>query len=193
MVGRLEHGCLSGRFSASFPGDHGVWVKLTVCKVIEISFSSLILYWVSIGFGKHISQAKGPVATLLQVSVAQQVLYELALTFAKLSVILFYSRIFGSASRHFRFALFGTAFAVLSWLAIYVCIVVFPCVPVRKVWDPFVPGHCMNFHNIELGGTISNVAIDLVILLLPLPMLWRLHTSRAKKISLVLAFALGYW
>lgn len=44
-----------------------------------------------------------------------------------------------------------------------------------------------------MGVTIPNVVIDLMILLLPLPMLWRLQIDVKKKAALIINFMLGYW
>ena len=43
-----------------------------------------------------------------------------------------------------------------------------------------------------MGVTISNVFVDLLILILPLPMLWRLQINIKKKLALIANFMLGY-
>ena len=44
-----------------------------------------------------------------------------------------------------------------------------------------------------MGVTIPNIFVDLLILVLPLPMLWRLQMDMKKKILLTANFMLGYW
>ena len=158
-----------------------------------IGYSCLILYWVSIGFGKDESQAKRPMSTLVEASIIQRILYLIGLALAKTSVLLFYHRVFGSISRRFQVSLSFTAFAVLALPVVTISLIVFGCTPLRRVWNPTVPGHCLDTHAEEVGVTISDVVIDLVLLLMPLPMLWRLQVSKAKRVHLIVVFVIGYW
>ena len=43
-----------------------------------------------------------------------------------------------------------------------------------------------------MGVIISHVFVDLLILILPLPMLWRLQINIKKKLALIANFMLGY-
>ena len=158
-----------------------------------IGLNILTLYWVSIGYGKHIQQNEEPIRTFLRNNFIQEFFYNIGLTMAKLSVVLFYAHCFGSFSRPFRLALFSTAIAVVAWGTIFVSTDIFTCAPVRRAWEPSVPGHCIGFSGQALGSVISNVLIDLVMLVLPLPVLWRLQMSMGRKVSLAAVFALGYW
>ena len=156
-----------------------------------IGLNTLTIYSIHLGFGKHFQQAKVPLSTFLRNNFIQENFYNIGLTMAKLSVVLFYARCFGSVKPSFRVALFATALVVVAWGVIFTFF--FSCTPVRRVWDLSVPGHCIDFSGLVLGSAISNVVIDLILLLLPLPMLWRLQMSIVRKASLTIAFALGYW
>ena len=166
---------------------------MTSKQLLVFGLNTLQIYSVSIGFGKHIQQAQAPITTFWKELFILEFFYNVGLTLAKLSVLLFYSRCFGSVNRPFRFALHMTALAVVAWGIIFVSFDIFTCTPVRRAWAPFLPGHCIGVSGQVLGSAISNVSIDLVLLILPLPMLWRLQMSMAKKVSLTIAFALGYW
>ncbi|KAI1810311.1 hypothetical protein GGS20DRAFT_208214 [Poronia punctata] len=43
-----------------------------------------------------------------------------------------------------------------------------------------------------LGSAIPNVVIDLLILILPVPLIWRLRTSLLRKMGITIVFLLGY-
>ena len=158
-----------------------------------IGLNALSLYSVSIGFGKHIQQARVPLTSFRKGLFILEFFYNIGLTLAKLSVVLFYYRCFGSVNRPFRYALLLTALVVVAWGITFMSFDIFTCTPVRRAWEPSVPSRCIGVGGQMLGSAISNVSIDLVLLVLPLPMLWRLQTSMARKVSLTLAFALGYW
>ena len=159
-----------------------------------IGLDAMTLYSVSFGFGKHFQQTHTSLTTWLKTVFIFEFFYNIGLTLAKLSVVLFYARCFGSVSWSFRLVLFVTALAVVAWGIIFVFLDIFTCTPVRRAWDISVPGHCIAFVAGEaLGSAISNVAVDVFLLLLPMPMLWPLQMSTTRKVSLAVAFALGYW
>ena len=78
------------------------------------------------------------------------------------------------------------------WIAINF-VATFNCIPVDKYWKPKLSGTCIDTYEAFLGASIPNLITDFFLLLLPLPMLWRLHISWRSKIGLILVFLCGYW
>jgi hypothetical protein len=64
---------------------------------------------------------------------------------------------------------------------------------VAKQWDTSIAGHCI--HTIPfyfaLGGT--SIVLDLIVIALPLPVLWKLQLHPKQKALLVCLFALGFF
>ena len=77
---------------------------------------------------------------------------------------------------------FGVGVVVSSFLL---------CNPTAKFWDPSLPGTCGSLVNYLLALSICNLVIDLIIILLPIPMIWWLQMSRRRKIELTITFTLG--
>lgn len=68
---------------------------------------------------------------------------------------------------------------------------IFGCQPVSYFWNQDQPGRCIDeFMFFKVNG-IVNLILDIVVLLLPLPMLWRLQMHVKKKIALSVIFSLG--
>lgn len=65
------------------------------------------------------------------------------------------------------------------------------CIPISKLWDPSIDGHCANIGQLYRLGTLPNVVIDLLMLVLPLPVVWKLHVSRQVRIGLTVTFLTG--
>lgn len=130
--------------------------------------------------------------TILAVLLADGFLYSTAITFVKLSALLFYNRVFRNVV-WFRWTLWATATLVLAWWLAFVLVAIFTCIPVEKQWDTKVPGHCVSPASTYIGTATPNVLIDLIILLLPMPVLWRLQSSGRRKLALTAVFTLGYW
>ena len=66
------------------------------------------------------------------------------------------------------------------------------CSPVAFNWDKTIPGgHCANAHVGLLVCGIVDTITDFIILILPMPMIWRLQIPRTKRISLIVIFSIA--
>jgi hypothetical protein len=70
-----------------------------------------------------------------------------------------------------------------------VCI--FQCTPIAKAWNPTIAGHCINLKGSFIGNAVPNILTDMAILTLPMPQVWRLHTTLVQKCQLSIIFLLG--
>ncbi|CAL8578613.1 hypothetical protein XPA_004382 [Xanthoria parietina] len=158
-----------------------------------ITSNSIVCYMISLGLGKHIANIP-PANTTEQLKVlyACYILYDTSISLPKTSVLLFYARIFGTQAKPFKYALYCTHFLVAGWLLSISMLGVFLCDPVEKYWNQLLPGHCHPNSALWLGTAIPSVGIDLILLLLPLPMLWRLQMDRSRRILIMTVFAFGY-
>ncbi len=107
----------------------------------------------------------------------------------KIGILLFYWRVF--PTRGFRMAVIGVA--CLSggiYLSNFFSFML-QCDPVSKFWIPLSPGTCIDQNSFYLASAIINVVGDVAVLSLPLPVVWGLHTSKNKKLSLSFLFLLG--
>lgn len=68
---------------------------------------------------------------------------------------------------------------------------IFGCQPVSYFWNEDQPGRCMNEYMFFKVNGILNLILDILVLLLPWPMLWRLQMHTKKKIALSMIFSLG--
>lgn len=68
----------------------------------------------------------------------------------------------------------------------------FQCSPVAYAWDKTIRGGtCINEQAYYRYISLPNVITDAVMLVLPLPLVWRLHTSLSQKIGLTVIFLTG--
>ncbi|MCJ1456493.1 hypothetical protein MMC28_006854 [Mycoblastus sanguinarius] len=65
------------------------------------------------------------------------------------------------------------------------------CRPLPYFWDKSIKGTCGNQVITYLTAGIFNLLIDVIIIVLPMPMLWGLQLPRAKKIALTGLFGIG--
>ncbi|OJJ99926.1 hypothetical protein ASPACDRAFT_43563 [Aspergillus aculeatus ATCC 16872] len=159
-----------------------------------IAESSLIFYWISLGLGRHIAtlpvshQLAGP-----KIIFAAAFLYDASITFPKLSVLCFYHRIFQRGGGPWvRPTLAAVGALCVFWLIGSWLATAFQCTPVRASWEAVAGSKCVTQWKFFTGTAAPSAILDLIILLIPLPLLWSLHMTRAKKAMLIGLFICGY-
>ncbi|KAH6680648.1 hypothetical protein B0J14DRAFT_634169 [Halenospora varia] len=63
------------------------------------------------------------------------------------------------------------------------------CTPLAYTWDKTITdGHCIDEQEVLLWISFSNIVTDVLMLILPLPILWRLHIPVNQMLGLVITF-----
>lgn len=109
----------------------------------------------------------------------------------KVSILLLYHRLFG-VNKWFRIVLFvaGTL-TIMWWIAAFLDSIL-ECVPLQAIWDKSIRDpKCQNVRASALGTGIANMILDIMFLIIPLPMIWKLQVTKRVKISLTGIFLLG--
>ena len=116
--------------------------------------------------------------------------YSTSVTF-KTSLILLYYRLFGVV-RWFRRVLIFAETTVACYFFVCLFVAIFECKPVSFYWNKNIPGgSCINQTAFYRWNGVGNLLIDLMILSLTFPMVWRLQISFRQKLTLSGIFALG--
>ena len=69
---------------------------------------------------------------------------------------------------------------------------IFQCSPIAYAWNKAIlGGHCLNIHVFWIVQDILILVIDVYIVVLPLPMIWKLQITKAEKIAISGLFLLG--
>ena len=69
--------------------------------------------------------------------------------------------------------------------------VVFNCEPVSKFWKPWISGHCFNIFAISIVTAVINAVSDIMIVILPQPIIWKLQISIKRKLGLSAIILVG--
>ncbi|KAL9620508.1 MAG: hypothetical protein Q9160_004977 [Pyrenula sp. 1 TL-2023] len=67
----------------------------------------------------------------------------------------------------------------------------FACRPVRGFYDASVSAKCINDVRFYWATAILNIVTDMYILVLPMPIVWRLHTTMRRRLAISAIFMLG--
>lgn len=108
----------------------------------------------------------------------------------KMSILFLYLRLF-KVDQNFRYCTWTVMFITLGYLFSNFWTQIFGCQPVAKYWKPDIPGHCILTIKADYGYGSLNFITDLLIFILPLPMVWRLQLSRRDKFGLSIIFMIG--
>lgn len=127
---------------------------------------------------------------LTKLIVANNDIWCLATNTTKASILAQYLRIFSSPVLRHLCAL------VYSLLLLSACWGVFAgtflCSPTEKLWTPELPGHCLDALSYWVSAAAVNSALDLVVLILPLPLIMTLRLPHRQKICISSLFLLGF-
>ncbi|KAE8379333.1 hypothetical protein BDV26DRAFT_169359 [Aspergillus bertholletiae] len=119
-------------------------------------------------------------------------LYAMSLLGFKVSLLASYLRI-GGFVKTYRTIIIIAIVAVVVNQVIFTFLFIFPCQPISAQWNPEVVGKCINALKSYYALAGTSLGFDLVIIMLPLPVLWNLQLGRKQKVALCCVFALGFF
>lgn len=107
----------------------------------------------------------------------------------KLSLMFLYRRIFPNRTLHVALWIVGAVVVCMGIAADLLAI--FSCVPVKASWDPTIASRCINFNTWITFHGAQNIVTDFVLLVLPMPLVWRLKMATIHKTQVSGIFVLG--
>lgn len=125
-----------------------------------------------------------------KVDVANTFIYLCSITFPKLAITWFYVGIF--TARRYRVAGYVTTGMIVATALGGILCSFFICRPFAYLWDPTIEGgKCGDVVGGYRYSGFPNVVTDVILLVLPLPSLYRLHVDLSVKIGLFITFLIG--
>ena len=111
-------------------------------------------------------------------------------TLIKLAILILYLRTF--ATRLLRRAVWIVgAIVITNGVGIFVSVCTY-CTPIAHFWDPRgVPGHCVNEVIATTMYSLTLMVTDLIIYVMPMPIIWKLKMTTRRKIETILVFMVG--
>ncbi|RYO74374.1 hypothetical protein DL764_010899 [Monosporascus ibericus] len=128
---------------------------------------------------------------LLKWTIPVHIFYMLSTNLAKISLLFFYLQL--SPDLKYGILIRTLVAAFVLYALVYALISIFACHPIYASWDltAMQTAACVDKGKFFLAASIANVAMDLVILVLPLPIVLPLQIPWRQKVSLMLLFATG--
>ncbi|OJJ42185.1 hypothetical protein ASPZODRAFT_77553 [Penicilliopsis zonata CBS 506.65] len=166
------------------------WTILVSLLGVTATFISTIIggYY---GLGRHVwSVPLADVEGLIHILFAYVLLYFIAVPLVKLSVLLFYRRIFGM-----RWTLWFCAGLTVGYWAGCTAAFLSCCRPLSYYWMQYShpdSGKCIfELYPFYIGNAAASMATDVLILTVPMPIVWKLHMRRSQRLLVCSIFLLG--
>ena len=145
------------------------------------------------GVGRHAAAFKSDPSVIVRyvkLEVAFIYMYLFAVTVPKLAILSLYLRIF--PEKPYRSACYIISGVLMASLMANITAVSVVCIPFKALWDPSIQGaRCINQNAFFRYSTLPNIITDLCMLILPLPVIWRMSLSTRDKFGLSLTFCTG--
>lgn len=125
---------------------------------------------------------------------AQELIYSVLIFTTKMSVLLLYKRIFvpaGGKRKWMRHMILAIIVFNAMFYTAKTFVVAFSCRPQQKIWDPRIPGTCVDVYAVLIGTAALNIVSDLLIITIPMAVIWKLRMPRKRKIEISLIFGFG--
>ncbi|KAI0140751.1 hypothetical protein BJ166DRAFT_503810 [Pestalotiopsis sp. NC0098] len=190
-----------GKRSHSLPerisSHHWIWRKddstLAVALLTIICGTAMGFPASFHGMGRDASDLSVNDISMVRLLVyCEEILYGVAITLVRLSALFFYLRVFPQIQfRSYVYAMI--IFDMLFGLA-YNLAFAFQCWPVDNIWSKSEMARdsaCVNVHVLALSGSIINMLQDLMVVVLPTPILCKLSLPVVTKIQVLIMFSSG--
>ncbi|TID06080.1 hypothetical protein CH35J_000277 [Colletotrichum higginsianum] len=178
-------------------GWDDVFVMLS--SLLTTAGSVAICVATEFGMGKHIYYLSADqVQNYLRTFYVANASYVLSTAFIKISLLFQYLRIFDQPSFSRRLCIFTIIFTSL-WSLTYSFLGWVPCLPVRAYWDWSVPATRWAYGSLTpeiFSATYEshsaiNVALDLLVLAIPIPIYFETNVPFKSKLGLLALLAIG--
>ncbi|PYH64913.1 uncharacterized protein BO88DRAFT_471767 [Aspergillus vadensis CBS 113365] len=186
------------RILAKIMGLGGGWgaddVTITIAWALAVGIFGVNVKMIELGFGKNMWDIipMDNITLIFKCFQGFVVMYKTQVSLAKISVCLFLLRIFQSnLFRYTTWAVIGLNAAIgITW----VLTDSFRCIPVHLAWtqwEGLETGRCVDFIAVTFANAFVNIAVDIIMVLMPVYEVTKLNLSARKKLGVSVMFAMG--
>ena len=141
-------------------------------------------------FGKHKSDIPTTFPHAMYWFWLYQIFYKILGGLTKLTFCALYYRIF--KRRDYRRIIWATIMIISTGTVAFTFGTIFQCTPIKYNWNKRIEeGHCISFMGFWYAHAIFNTVMDIVVFVLPIPLISTLHMAKKTKVGLASVFALG--
>lgn len=114
----------------------------------------------------------------------------IGLGFTKLSLLVFFRSIF-TVNRSFKILSWVMMAIVTAWMISFFFANLFTCYPITPFVEPFYMNDCLDTLPMWYSGCAFNALIDVIILIMPMPLVYKLQMPWRQRLAVGGIFFLG--
>ncbi|KAI0152900.1 hypothetical protein GGR57DRAFT_469421 [Xylariaceae sp. FL1272] len=169
------------------------WLMI-VALIFTIGTLVITILGANAGAGQHVwALHPQDVANVFEYLYAYTFIYAGSVSFTKISILLFYYRLFERGSKGFHIRLGFAAFFATGYLISIWGVAAGLCMPTRYFWTQFLgeEGHCVDINSSFLSLTALNLVADVLVLIVPIPEILALQMPTNRKLGVLFVMLLG--
>ncbi|PYH48753.1 uncharacterized protein BP01DRAFT_332721 [Aspergillus saccharolyticus JOP 1030-1] len=168
-------------------------VFIILAWTFAAAIQATLLYGFShAGVGIHMTELSPSTLVALQKTViTASIVYLPCLAFAKLALLMLYYRLLYTV-KAWVYTLSLVGFVVVGYTIALTVVLIFPCHPIEKNWNPLIlEGSCINRNGAYLATAATNTISDIILLLIPVRVVSKLQMPLMEKLGAFLMFGIG--
>lgn len=176
--------------------NHGLagddWMSI-LSMFFALLYSILCIVQTRYGLGLPLNlRPKANIIPFTRSNYAGRPIYQMGISFFKVALLISYLRLFkGTNHLWYRRVVWLAMFFVVAGHLGCSLALIFACRPVHKSWEPSVIGTCFAPGPSFTGYAIVTIISDVIVAVIPIPVLLQLKVNTGKKIGLIVIFLLG--
>lgn len=176
--------------------NHGLaaddWMAM-LSMVFALIYSILCIVQTKYGLGLPLKlRPKENLIPYTRSNYAGRPIYQIGISFFKVALLISYLRLFkGTNHINYRRVVWVAIVAVVAGHLGCALTLILACSPVHKSWEPSTPGTCLAPGPSFTAYAIVTIVSDVVVAVIPIPVLLQLKVNMGKKIGLIVIFLLG--
>lgn len=128
----------------------------------------------------------------LQINFAGRPIYMFGILGFKVALCWAYLRILkASPNPRYKILIYVVMIGAIVGHVAGTLVLIFQCSPPQRSWKPSTPGSCLHNDATFYGLAAVTIFFDVVIFLLPIPLLLNININNKKKVALICVFMLG--
>ncbi|KAK2050936.1 hypothetical protein LY76DRAFT_653034, partial [Colletotrichum caudatum] len=144
------------------------------------------------GLGRHVYfLSPKQIKDYMKTFYTSIVLYNAALGGIKMTFLLQYYRVL--AVQKMKKVFIGSMVIIGAWSVSQILLMIFTCSPIATFWDKTIPGTCLPNYPVWYVNAAGNIFTDVMVFVLPLPVIGSLKLRRGQKYVLLGIFCLGFF
>ncbi|KAJ4389492.1 hypothetical protein N0V93_006961 [Gnomoniopsis smithogilvyi] len=186
-----------GRVKLGRSLDLSDYLMLSSCVAMLGMTGAVMSAIFNAGLGFHVYEIKEifgletGAAEFLKNLMVLRIMATLSLALSKISILVLCCRIF--TTRWFRIIAHCTIGLIVLWAIGTILIITKACTPFEYNWDKTIPtGTCRSATLLSVIGGSVNILADFIVLVLPMPYIYKLQLATYKKVTLMITFGIGF-